>query len=66
MWLTIKYLQNINLLLDDLIIKLKETYIPEYSFNKVNGHKITNSPVESVNRDIKLILWECIIELRFV
>ena len=57
--------------LNELIIKFKEAHIPEYanfikimndwhdeiinSFNRINGHKITNGPMERVNRDIKTI-----------
>lgn len=57
--------------LDSLIIKFKDAHIPEYSkfinimenwhdeiinsFNTINGHKITNGPMERVNRDIKQI-----------
>lgn len=57
--------------LDSLISKFKESRIKEYypfihimedwhdeiinSFNKINGHKITNGPMERVNRDIKTI-----------
>lgn len=57
--------------LDSLISKFKESRIKEYypfihimedwhdeiinSFNKMNNHKITNGPMERVNRDIKTI-----------
>ncbi len=57
--------------LDSLISKFKESRIKEYypfihimedwhdeiinSFNKMNNHKITNGPIERVNRDIKTI-----------
>ena len=57
--------------LNQLIIKLKEAHISEYSnfikimndwhdeivnsFYRINGHKITNGPMERVNRDIKTI-----------
>ncbi len=57
--------------LDTLISKFKESRIKEYypfihimenwhdeivnSFNKINNHKITNGPMERVNRDIKSI-----------
>ena len=57
--------------LNKLISKFKEAHIPEYSkfikilnnwhdeiinsFNTINGHKITNGPMERVNRDIKTI-----------
>lgn len=57
--------------LNILISKFKEAHIPEYStfikllnnwhdeivnsFNMINGHKITNGPMERVNRDIKTI-----------
>lgn len=57
--------------LNELIIKFKEAHISEYStfikiltdwhdeiinsFNKINGHKITNGPMERVNRDIQTI-----------
>jgi len=57
--------------LDALISKFKESRIKEYypfihimenwhdeivnSFNKINNHKITNGPMERVNRDIKSI-----------
>lgn len=57
--------------LDSLISKFKESRIKEYftfihimenwhdeiinSFNKINNHKITNGPMERVNRDIKTI-----------
>ena len=55
----------------ELIDKFKEAHIPEYapfinimeswffeiinSFNTINGYKITNGPMERVNRDIKTI-----------
>ncbi len=58
--------------LDMLIEKFKEAHISEYasfisllknwyneiinSFNTVNGHKITNGPMERVNSDIKTII----------
>lgn len=64
-------INNAEFELDDLIIKFKEAHILEYSsfikilinwhdeiinsFNKVNGHKITNGPIKRINRDIKLI-----------
>ena len=57
--------------LEDLISKFKLSRIPEYieiwkllenwkveiinSFNKVNGHRISNGPMERVNRDIKTL-----------
>ena len=57
--------------LNKLIIKFKEAHISEYSnfikimddwhdeivnsFYRINGHKITNGPMERVNRDIKTI-----------
>ena len=57
--------------LDSLISKFKESKIKEYlpfihimencykeiinAFNKINNHKITNGPMERVNRDIKTI-----------
>lgn len=57
--------------LDSLISKFKESRIKEYypfihimedwhdeiinSFHKINNHKITNGPMERVNRDIKTI-----------
>lgn len=57
--------------LEDLISKFKSSRIPEYveiwkllenwkveiinSFNKVNGHRISNGPMERVNRDIKTL-----------
>lgn len=55
--------------LDELILKFKQSCIKEYipfwhilmdwhneiinSFNRINNHKITNGPMERVNRDIK-------------
>jgi transposase len=58
--------------LDELIIKFKSSRIPDYipfwsllqnwhdeiinSFNRINGHRISNGPMERVNRDIKTIL----------
>lgn len=57
--------------LDELIVKFKESRIKEYipfwkllqnwkeeiinSFNRVNGHRISNGPMERLNRDIKTI-----------
>jgi transposase len=57
--------------LNMLITKFKDAHIPEYSsfiklmynwhdeiinsFNRINGHKITNGPMERINRDIKLL-----------
>ena len=57
--------------LNKLIIKFKEAHISEYanfikimsdwhdeiinSFYRINGHKITNGPMERINRDIKTI-----------
>ncbi len=57
--------------LDELIIKFKESKIKEYvefwsllenwhdeiinSFNRLNGNRISNGPMERVNRDIKTI-----------
>ena len=57
--------------LEDLISKFKSSIIPEYveiwkllenwkveiinSFNKTNGHRISNGPMERVNRDIKTL-----------
>ena len=57
--------------LNELIIKFKNAHISVYSsfikiliswhneivnsFNTINGHKITNGPMERVNRDIKTI-----------
>lgn len=56
-------------MLDELIIKFKTSNLKEYipfwkilikwhdeiinSFNRINGHKITNGPMERVNKDIK-------------
>ena len=64
-------IENAEELLNSLISEFKEAHIPEYadfirimgkwrneiinSFNRINGHKITNGPMERVNRDIKSI-----------
>ncbi len=63
--------ENANEWLDELILKFYNSNIEEYydfihllqnwrneiinSFNKLNGHRISNGPMERVNRDIKTI-----------
>ena len=62
-------IDNAEEMLDELIIKFKASNLKEYapfwrilinwhdeiinSFNRINGNKITNGPMERINKDIK-------------
>ena len=65
-------INNVTEWLDELILKFKSSTIKEYipfwkllenwhdeiinSFNRLNGHRISNGPIERVNRTIKTII----------